>query len=99
MRMYGPTGMTPNSATYYDKASGIQTTFKPQARPINISQEQKAWLKENITKFQDEGVIDYDEVAAALSKVFGTPVPRENVTDPSQTNLTDLLGGDTSTTP
>lgn len=100
MRVFGPTGMTPSSATYYDKASGIQTTFKPQARPVTTAQEQKDWLKETITKFQDdEGVIDYDEVAAALNKVFGTPVPRANVTNPSQINLTDLLGGDTSTTP
>ena len=100
MRVFGPTGMTPSSATYYDKATGIQTTFKPQARPVTTAQEQKDWLKETITKFQDdEGVIDYDEVAAALNKVFGTPVPRANVTNPSQINLTDLLGGDTSTTP
>jgi len=99
MRVFGPTGMTPSSATYYDKASGIQTTFKPQAQPINAAQDRRAWLKENITKFQDEGVIDFDQLEAALSKIYGTPVPRANVTDTSQMNLTDLLGGDTSTTP
>ena len=100
MRVFGPTGMTPSSATYYDKASGIQTTFKPQARPVTTAEERKAFLKENITKFQDaDGVIDYDQLEAAMSSIFGTPVPRASVTDPSQINPADLLGGDTSTTP
>ena len=84
-RMYGPSGMTPSSATYYDPVTKVQTTFTPKARPITTAQEQKDWLKETITKFQDaDGAINYDEVAAAMNKVFGTPVPQRNVTGVGQ---------------
>ena len=98
MRVFGPTGMTPSSATYYDKASGIQTTFKPQAQPISADAFKRDWLSKNITKFiSEDGGFDKEGYDAVLNRLFGEPLDPASVESVDDASLDDLLGA--STTP
>ena len=92
-------GMTPSSATYVDQASGIQTTFKPQAQPISADAFKRDWLSKNITKFiSEDGGFDKEGYDAVLNELFGEPIDPDDVTNPSQINP-DLLSGELGTTP
>ena len=98
MRVFGPTGMTPSSATYYDKASGIQTTFKPQAQPKSADAFKRDWLSKNITKFiSEDGGFDKEGYDAVLNRLFGEPLDPASVESVDDASLDDLLGA--STTP
>lgn len=98
-RMYGPSGMTPSSATYYDPVTKVQTTFKPQAQPISADAFKRDWLSKNITKFISEEGFDEEGYNAVLNELFGEPLDPANVKTVEKMRLNDLLGGDTSTTP